>query len=37
MFNISEEFQLHFLVHDTSTHVVRAMEAAHLLTVEAAL
>jgi hypothetical protein len=37
MFNIFEDFQLHFSVHGTSTHVARAMEAAHLLIVQAAL
>jgi hypothetical protein len=31
------DFQLHFSVHGTSTHVARALEATHLLVVEAAL
>jgi len=37
MFNIFEDFRLHFSVHGTSTHVTRALEAARLLIVQAAL
>ena len=37
MFNIFEDFQLHFSVHGTSTYTASVLEAAHLLIVEAAL